>query len=171
MNSSSSSGFVFSLSSLDMVSLRVPLSRSSVIFCISTKHNNQRFNDSFSLKVCTLRAQSRNRARRVFRVGPEPERGEPAQGPNGVSGLLPPSSHEEALQLVRVDLLELVAGSWSQLQPDVLQTLRCCHSLVLERKFIKMFFQFVQSSKGLMSILNQHELVPVSYKSYYNVVV
>ena len=84
------------------------------------------------LEVGTLCAEGRDGAGWVFDVGPEPERGEPAQGPNGMGGFLPTPPHEEALQLVRVDLLEVPGGLRRQLQPDVLQTLRCGHSLVLK---------------------------------------
>lgn len=49
-------------------------------------------------------------------------------------GLLPSASHEKALQLVRVDLLKVVAGLRSQLEPDVLKTLGSGHALVLKRK-------------------------------------
>ena len=94
--------------------------------------------DSTLSKVGTLRAQSRNRTGRVLRVGPEPEGGESTQGPDGVSGLLPPASHEEALQLVGVDLLEVVAGLRSQLEPDVLKTLGSGHAFVLQKKVNKL---------------------------------
>lgn len=49
-------------------------------------------------------------------------------------GLLPSASHEKALQLVRVDLLKVVAGLRSQLEPDVLKTLGSGHALVLQKK-------------------------------------
>ena len=83
------------------------------------------------LEVSTLGAESRDGACGVFDIGPEPERGEAAQGPNGMGGFLPTPPHEEALQLVRVDLLEVPSRLRRQLQPDVLQTLRCRQSLVL----------------------------------------
>jgi hypothetical protein len=41
---------------------------------------------------------------------PKPKGGEPAQGSNGVCRLLPPSPHQKALQLVRVELFKVRLG-------------------------------------------------------------
>ena len=58
------------------------------------------------LEVCTLGAKGGDGGARILCVCPEPEGCEPPKGSNCVGRLLPTATHQETLQLVRVNFLE-----------------------------------------------------------------